>query len=206
VLLRDGEPARAAGELLIAAHLVDEADAEVGAACRAALPRLRATFAVSREVIVSTALHDWSIALRTILAVEAWRSHGEWITKVQPALGPGVRDRFASASRVDAERLAAAVRLRDDAKAKLRELLRDDRILALPTTPCVALPLAMPSDELEPKRSHILQYTCIAGLGGLPQVNLPIRRPGAFPVGMSLIGAPGSDEALLRLAASMPSL
>jgi amidase len=206
VLLHDDGRARRRHDLLIAQHLFDETDDDVRSACREALPALRTAFDKSSEIVVSTTLHDWSIALRTILAVEAWRSHGEWITTVAPALGPGVRDRFQSASRVDEQRLASAIELRRQARARVHDLVGDDRIIVLPTTPCVALPLDLPSEQLEPIRSHILDYTCIAGIGGLPQVNLPVRRSGSLPVGISLIGPRGSDEALLALAASIPAL
>ncbi len=49
-------------------------------------------------------------------------------------------------------------------------------------------------------RTRIMRLTCIAGLGGLPQVTIPIGMVSGCPVGLSFIGWPGADESLLDLA------
>jgi amidase len=41
---------------------------------------------------------------------------------------------------------------------------------------------------------------CVAGLAGLPQVNMPWTSFDGAPVGLSLIGARGADEGVLRTA------
>ncbi len=43
--------------------------------------------------------------------------------------------------------------------------------------------------------------TAVAGTAGLPQLSLPLLHDERGPVGLSLIGPPGSDLALLQLAA-----
>jgi amidase len=48
-----------------------------------------------------------------------------------------------------------------------------------------------------------MRLTCIAGLGGLPQVSIPVGTVTGCPVGLSLIGWPGGDEALLDLAVAL---
>jgi amidase len=45
-----------------------------------------------------------------------------------------------------------------------------------------------------------MALTCIAGLGGLPQISMPVLTVNGCPVGVSLIGTPGSDEQLIELA------
>ena len=42
--------------------------------------------------------------------------------------------------------------------------------------------------------------TCIAGTTGRPQINLPLTAVGELPVGLSLLGARGSEEVLLAFA------
>jgi amidase len=44
---------------------------------------------------------------------------------------------------------------------------------------------------------HLL---CIAGLGGLAQINLPLAEIDGLPLGLSLVGPRGSDMQLLGLA------
>jgi len=48
-----------------------------------------------------------------------------------------------------------------------------------------------------------LTLTSIAGHAGLPQVTLPAARSAGAPVGLSVIGGRGTDEALLALAAAV---
>ena len=80
------------------------------------------------------------------------------------------------------------------------ELLGADGILALPTAPGPAVLLAMPPAELDGWRRRLLSLTSIAGLAGLPQVSIPLARVGGLPVGLSLIGPPNTDEALMEIA------
>ena len=49
--------------------------------------------------------------------------------------------------------------------------------------------------EIEPGRT--LSLTSVAGLARLPQVTLPLASLEGCPIGLSLIGPPGSDPALL---------
>jgi len=45
----------------------------------------------------------------------------------------------------------------------------------------------------------------VAGLAGLPQISLPLARHGNLPLGLSIVGARGSDVDLLALASSLVS-
>ena len=52
-------------------------------------------------------------------------------------------------------------------------------------------------------RAPIVDLTCIAGLTGCPQVNLPMAVIGAIPVGLSLIGWRGGDVELVGAACAV---
>ena len=41
---------------------------------------------------------------------------------------------------------------------------------------------------------------CIAGLGSVPQVSMPLARRLDAPLGLSLVGPAGSDRSLVALA------
>ncbi|MGH2989659.1 MAG: amidase, partial [Solirubrobacterales bacterium] len=43
--------------------------------------------------------------------------------------------------------------------------------------------------------------SCLASLAAAPAVSLPLARVGGLPVGVSLVGPPGSDRSLLAAAA-----
>ena len=76
-------------------------------------------------------------------------------------------------------------------------------ILALPTAPCIAPRIETPAADLEDFRVRVMRLTCIAGLGGLPQMSIPAGTLAGCPVGLSFIGWAGGDEALLDLAVAL---
>jgi amidase len=53
---------------------------------------------------------------------------------------------------------------------------------------------------------RIVDLTGIAGLTGLPQVNLPVAAIGSIPVGLSLVGWRGGDAALVGAACSLAAI
>jgi amidase len=52
-------------------------------------------------------------------------------------------------------------------------------------------------------RSRTMALTSIAGIGGLPQITIPIGTLDGCPIGLSLIGWAGADETLLNLAVAL---
>jgi len=74
------------------------------------------------------------------------------------------------------------------------------RFSARPTTPFSAPRKGLPLHQLDPMRERISCLTSQGGLTGVPQVNLPGATADGAPVGLSIIGARGSDLDLLRVA------
>jgi amidase len=146
-------------------------------------------------------LSVWFETFRTVQAASIWANHGDWITRTRPRFGPGVRERFAWASRLDPAEVAAARARHGTIRARLAALLSEDAVLCLPTSPRVAPRRETPVDDLEVRYRHqAMHLLCVAGLGGLPQVSLPVALLDGLPLGLSLVGAPGADLALLELA------
>ena len=75
-------------------------------------------------------------------------------------------------------------------------------MLALPATPGAAPPRTASPGEIDQVRGATLRMSCLAPLAGAPAVSVPLAG-GTAPVGLSLIGAPGRDTALLALAARL---
>jgi amidase len=48
-------------------------------------------------------LQQWLSVFRTLQSSEVWRTHGSWIEQHSPQFGPGIRERFDAASKVDAK-------------------------------------------------------------------------------------------------------
>jgi Asp-tRNA(Asn)/Glu-tRNA(Gln) amidotransferase A subunit family amidase len=157
--------------------------------------------AEKRADLPAATLEEWFTAFRTVQAREAWQAHGAWIAAHPGALGPDVAARFAAAAHVTEDQAADGRAVVAKARASLTEWL-DGAVLALPTTPGPApLRTAGPS-EIDDVRGRTLRTSCLAPLAGAPAVSLPLTGHLA-PVGLCLIGAPGTDAALLDLAAAL---
>jgi amidase len=175
--------------------------AEEDAAIRSALARVAGQVEpVGAVTVAPEGLASWQAVYRTLQGFEAWQAHGAWLTQRQPRLGPGTAERFAAASRVTAADDEAARARRAQIAARVRGLVGDDTVLALPTMPTAAPRMDAAEAEFEQFRSRALSMLCIAGLAGLPQISLPLTEVGGLPLGVSLIGPPGRDKALIALA------
>lgn len=85
------------------------------------------------------------------------------------------------------------------ARREIRDLV-GDRILVLPSASSVAPRIGA---DLQSVRVATMQLTCLAGLGGLPAVSIPLVAATGLPCGVCLVAAPGRDRDLLALATSV---
>lgn len=197
-------------ELRVIPSLFDQVDPEVAAAVRTAVdgvtehqgsrgPRLH----LKRLDGVSPEMHAaWLESFRIIQMREAWANHGEWISSHWEAMADDVGARFRTASQFSADQEQQARALAAGARRIIREWVGDS-VLALPSAAGPA-PLrseaALGGDVIEEHRRGTMMLTCLAGLAGLPAVNVPLRTAAGLPTGVCLLGAPGSDCALIPWA------
>jgi amidase len=200
-----GEPAEASvSALLLAEDCFAQADSELAAVLRGFLERAGARLpAAAPATVAPDGFDDWRECFRLIQGHEIWRTYGAWIEANRPALGPGIKERFAFAATVSDSDAADATRLRETVRARLHGMLPPGTVMCLPTAPCIAPSTSLDAAELDAFRTRGMALTCIAGLSGLPQVTLPVGTVGGCPVGLSFIGWPGGDEALLDLAVAL---
>jgi amidase len=151
-------------------------------------------------VVVGDALPGWRDAFRVLQSAEAWASHGDWVASVRPNFGPGVRERFAAAETLDPGEIEQARTVREAVRQRMAALLPPGTVLLLPSAPGVAPRRDADANIFDALRAAALQLLCPAGHAGLPQVSLPIGILDGLPVGLSVMGAAGSDEQLLALA------
>ncbi|WP_142850239.1 amidase [Telmatospirillum sp. J64-1] len=178
--------------------LAEDAFALLDAPVRDALIPALARFPLEDSVIVAPeGLAEWLPVFRILQGWEIWQTHGAWIRATDPAFGPGIRERFDWASTITGEQVAAAQAKRADIRARMEALVPPGTVLCLPSAPGPAPFLRTPPAELEAFRNRALSLTCIAGLSGLPQISLPGVKVEGCPIGLSLIGARGSDLSLL---------
>jgi amidase len=204
VLLRGAPVTAPTNRILIASDAFAEADAGIAALGRDFLRRAGSVLPQATELTVAPGGFDeWREAFRIVQAKEVWETFGGFVTRVKPKLGPGIKERMQFAATVTAEQSEAAQKIVGAARAHMGMLVPAGTIMALPTSPSIAPPLELSGEAMESFRIRVMRLTCIAGLAGLPQVNLPIGTESGCPAGLSLIAWAGGDEVLLDLAVSL---
>lgn len=148
-------------------------------------------------------LEIWWDAFRILQAGEVAQTNGPWVAEHQPDLGPGIRERFAMAAAITPAEIQAANEVRNRVRERVYELAAPDTILCLPTAPVIAPRTDASAEDLEFFRANTMALTCIAGHTGLPQITIPAAEVEGCPAGLSFIGWPGGDEALLELAVTL---
>lgn len=151
-------------------------------------------------------LDAWFDVFRTLQFREIWLELGPWITQTQPDIGPGLKDRFAAASKITDEDVARALRERERIRALLEKITDAGTILILPTMPGAAPLRNSPLAAMEAYRRTAMRLLCICGLAGLPQVTLPMLTAEGAPLGLSLVGPAYSDRALLAIASRLAAM
>ncbi|MBF4604191.1 AtzH-like domain-containing protein [Curtobacterium sp. VKM Ac-2884] len=148
------------------------------------------------------ALDDLRELLRLVQAAEAVAAHGAWIDAHPGALSTVVGDRFAAARANDPAATADAVARLDDVRATIRTALAG-RTLLFPTVPGPAPLIAADGAALERTRTATTAMTSLASVGGVPAVSAPGLTVDGAPVGVCLVGEPGTDRALVIRAGRM---
>ena len=207
VLLQGTAVKGRATQLLIANDAFAQADAEVAALCREFLTRGSAILPARVDGTIAAAGFDvWREAFRVVQAKEVWETFGAFITKAKPKLGPGIKERMDFAASVTDEQTNRSRETLTDARSHIRATLQPGTIMALPTAPSIAPLLTATGETLELFRVRTMRLTCIAGLAGLPQINIPVGTVAGCPAGLSFVGWPGGDEVLLDLACQIAPL
>ncbi len=190
--------------LLVATDAFGFADEAVRAALTPLVDRLGGLIGARRDVTMAPpGLSVWQRAQRVLQGSEAWRTFEPWLDTCNPRLAFGVARALVQGSMMaDAERNAAAL-MRLEARARLSLLLQPGTILCLPTTPFPAPPKGLPLRELTPLRERIACLTSHGGLTGVPQVNIPGARVDGAPVGLSILGARGTDGDLMGVSLAL---
>lgn len=195
------QPPIARPRLLLAEDVWELAEPATREALSPAIQRLEELLGPAASVrLAEEPLADWRETFRIIQAGEAWQCHGAWVRAHAPNFGPGIADRFRMASGIGAEELTVARRKRDKVRARLVSLLDNDGIAVLPTCAAPAPLKTANETTMNAYRAAVLQMLCPAGLGGLPQVTMPLSLADGAPVGLSLLGPAGSDLALMEIA------
>ena len=181
-------------------HFFDDLDPEVAAAVERALGVLAGLGATLRDVAIAVD-ND-----RTVASAESYAYHRPWPDKTPERYQPETLRRIRNGEAVTGadyvDRWRDLQRMRRAAPA----LFADVDLLVMPTTvmpaPTLAELLARP-DELRPRELILTRNTRMFDVLGTSGISVPCGTTAAgLPIGLQIIGAPGADAAVLRLAAA----
>jgi len=204
VLLGEPIPTRLPTTLVVAVDAFGLADPETAAALQPMVHTLAAMVGYVREdLLAPPGLSIWARAQRTLQPYEAWLTFRDWLDRDNPRMAFSVARNLALAGSIpESERQWAAL-MRAEARARLGWLVPPGVILCMPTTPFPAPHRGLSLTTLEPLRARITCLAAHGGLTGVPQLSLPGAHVDGLPVGLSIVGAPGSDAALVAVAKAM---
>jgi amidase len=190
--------------LVVAVDAFGFADPETAAALQPMVRRLSTLVKEVREdLLAPPGLSVWSRAQRILQSSEASLTFKGWIERDNPRLQFSVaRGLVLSGMIAEADRQWAAL-MRTEARGRLAWLLPPGTILCLPTTPFPAPRKGLSLPARDPLGARISCLTSHGGLTGVPQVSLPGATVDGLPVGLSILGAHGSDATLVAVAKAL---
>jgi amidase len=201
LLLPPTEGARVLKRIVIAEDAFDRLPKNLRGAFGPTLKNVRDNYSDVRTAeIFPDGISDRRPVFRTAQGYEAWQSHGAWLTRYMPDIGPGVSGRFRYGSTIDRETYDETKRCRAAVRSYIDDLVGADAVILLPTTLNPAPLRNSDNAELESIRNDMQQVLCITSLTGHPQISIPGITVDGAPIGLSIIGPRGSDRSLLRRA------
>lgn len=204
VMLGEPIPGELPKRLIVATDAFSIADPATAMALRPLLDRLAALIGERRdEAMAPPGLAAWANAQRTLQPAEAWETFKDWIDRVNPRMQFSVARNLTLAAMIPEADRARAAAMRDAARARMRQLLPTGTILCLPTTPFPAPLCGQALSVLDPLRDRITRLCCHGGLTGVPQVSVPGSAVDGLPIGLSIVGGPGSDATLIAVARAL---
>jgi amidase len=159
---------------------------------------------VERRVLAGASLGDLVTLFWAIQWVEIWATWGSWVSSHSGDLGEPTRSRFEAVRAAVEQGATSTAELQERRRrliASLRALLGNEEALVVPSAAGPAPLRETPETVLSEIRQATLALGSVAGLLGAPAVSLPVTRVAGLPLGISLVGLPGTDRSLLAIAA-----
>ena len=190
--------------LLMPVDVWARAGADTVTAVGPRLAQLEAIIGPATPILLAPdGLDQWREAFRICQAYEIWDVHKDWILAHEPNFGPGIKERFEIAAKIDPQTFAAAQAQKATIQSHMREIMTPETVLVLPTSSGPAPLRTTPETALNDFRMRAFEMLCVAGLNGLPQLSMPAGFVDGGPVGLSLVGDSGQDRQVISLGLAL---
>lgn len=153
---------------------------------------------------------DWPEAARAraaayiITMVEGAALHATRLRTRPHDFDPEVRDRLLAGLMLPGSWYVAAQQFRRWYRAAVLPIFERFDVVLAPATPCSAPLIEAKTFTLDgvelPVRANLGLFTQPISFIGLPAVSVPVNLPGALPIGVQIIAAPGRDDQALAFA------
>jgi AtzE family amidohydrolase len=175
-------------------------------AAQRAVDEVCAAVATSDDVTLAEAARAREAAF-IITAAEGGELHAARLRTRADEFDPATRDRLIAGALVPAAWYIRAQRFRSWFRAHINDTFAHVDVLLAPATPFAATPVDQKSITVDGAEIEIRPnfgvYTQPLSFAGLPIVTVPVIAPNALPLGVQLMGRPGSENLLLALAADL---
>ncbi len=197
---------RAIEHVVIADWAFDHAEDEVSGPLRAFIDKVKDQFPATshkKDLPDGLALDQALDCLRIIQGFEVWQNYGAWAKANNPNFGPGIKQRMAMARDLTEDEKAGADKNLPGIKALICAQVPPGTVMCLPSAASLPPPIDMVPENMFDFRVANMSLICLGSLAGLPQLSIPAASVGGVPAGLSFMGWPGGDEALLDLAVQL---
>ncbi len=161
--------------------------------------------ACERLEVIPVPWHEFPEMFTAVQVYEAWRLYGDWVERHKEHLAPEIYQRFLRGKHISSDAYRRAQDLLTKARDGVQRFFGQGLVLIRPTTICAAPLKSASDDDLAVLRDSVFQMTCLAGVGGLPELTIPIAAKDAPALGLSLVGGAGMDEILMTFAQNQRS-
>ena len=176
----------------------NEVDGEIKSAVDSAVTALGKITAGAQEVELSTETD------RTLVRCEAYAYHQKYLSAKEKGYDPETLRRIGSGADVTAPQYIQAQRELLQQRRQILQMFERIDLILTPTTPLLAptfTELQAAPDQLRNKEMIMLRNTRPFNVYGLPSISLNCGfSKSGLPIGLQIIGAPGSEGSVLGLA------
>ncbi|SIT00994.1 amidase [Alicyclobacillus vulcanalis] len=158
------------------------------------------------EIAGTFELHPDEIAMHqgNIIGAEAYATHRSWLQTHRAAYGEDVRERLEDGARVDTASYAESLRFRTKFRNAVLEAFTQFDCILLPTTPIPAPRIGESTVTIRGEtcaiRPLLTRFTNPWNLSGAPAISIPAGQVAGLPMGLQIVGKPGGDAELIRVA------